>query len=192
VHRVGPAQQVVADLGQAQVADLALGDQFGHGADGLLDFCCLRRPVQVVQVDHVDAEPGQRALAGPLDVVVLAADDAVRVAAGAVDAELRGQLDLVAPVRNGPADQDLVVPRAVGVRGVDERHAQVQGAMDGRDRLVPVGGPVPFAHPHAAQALGGHGELAEVGGAHVVTYSLIIQDPVVCRGAMRSEYKAIL
>jgi hypothetical protein len=38
VHRVRAAQQVVVDLGQAQVADLALGDELGHRADGLLDL----------------------------------------------------------------------------------------------------------------------------------------------------------
>ena len=160
VHRVRAAQQLAGDLGQAQVADLALGHEFGHRADGLLDLGRLRRPVQVVQVDDVDAQPGQRRLAGPLDVGGLAADDAVRVAGRPVDAELRGQLHLVAPVCDAAADQHLVVAGAVDVGGVDERHAEVERAVDGRDRLVPVGGAVPLAHPHAAQALCGHGELA--------------------------------
>ena len=141
--------------------------ELGHRADGLLYLGVLRRPVQVVQVDVVHAEPGQRRLAGPLDVVVLAADDPVRVAAGPVDAELRGQLHLVAAARDAAADQHLVVAGAVDVGGVEEGDAEVQGAVDGRDRLVPVGGAVPLAHPHAAQALGGHGQLAECGGAHV-------------------------
>src|SRR6185437_5172986 len=144
----------------AQVADLALGDELGHRADGLFDLGGLRRAVQVIQVDVVHAEPGQRRLAGPLDVVVLAADDAVPVAGGPVDAELRSQLHLVAAARDTAADQYLVVASAVDVGGVDEGDAQVQGAVDGRDGLVPVGGAVPLAHPHAAQALGGHGQLA--------------------------------
>ena len=182
VHRVRAAQQFVVHLGQAQVADLALGHELGHRADGLLDLGRLRRAVQVVQVDDLDAEPGQRRLAGPLHVVVLAADDAVRVARRPVDAELGSQLHLVAPVRDAPADQDLVVARAVDVGGVDERHAQVERAIDGDDRLVPVGGAVPLAHPHAAQSLGGHGEIAEFGGAHVcVPVPLRIRRPGSCR-----------
>jgi len=92
----------------------------------------------------------------------------VRVAGRTVDAELRGQLHVAAAVRDRAADQHLVVTGAVDVRGVDERHAEVQGAVDGRDRFVPVGGAVPLAHPHAAQALRRHGELAEFGGAHVL------------------------
>jgi hypothetical protein len=95
----------------------------------------------------------------------------MRVARRPVDAELGGQLHLVAPVRDAPADQDLVVARAVDVGGVDERHAQVERAIDGGDRLIPVGGAVPLAHPHAAQPLGGHGEIAEFGSAHVCTRS---------------------
>ena len=75
------------------------------------------------------------------------------------------------------ADQHLVVAGAVDVRGVDERDAEVQGTVNGRDRLVPVGGAVPLAHPHAAQALCGHGELAEFGGAHVL-YLLLVQSSV--------------
>jgi hypothetical protein len=91
----------------------------------------------------------------------------MRVAGRPVDAELGGQLDLVATVGDAAADQDLVVAGPVEVRGVDERDAKVERAVDGRDRFIPVGGAVPLAHPHAAQALGRHGELAKFGGAHM-------------------------
>jgi len=117
--------------------------------------------VQVVQVDVVHAEPEQRRLAGPLDVAVLAPVGALAVAGAAVDAELGGQLDLVAAAGDGPADQDLVVAGPVNVGGVDEGDAEVQGPADGGDRLVPVGPAVELAHPHAAEALRGDGELAK-------------------------------
>jgi hypothetical protein len=133
------------------------------------DLGVLRRAVHVVQVDHLDAEPQQRLLAGLLDEVMLTAEHAVPLAAGAVDAELGGQLHLVAMAHQGPADQDLVVSLAVEVRGVQERHAQLECAVDGGDRLVPVARAVGLAHPHAAQALGRHGQVAECGGAHVLT-----------------------
>jgi hypothetical protein len=64
-------------------------------------------------------------------------------------------------VRDAAADQDLIVAGAVDVGGVDERHAKIERAINGRDRLVPVGDAVILAHPHAAQALSGHGELAK-------------------------------
>jgi len=143
------------------VADLALGDQLGHGADGLLDLRSLRRAVQVVQVDHVHAQPGQRRLAGPLDVAALPADDALVVATRAVDAELGRELDALAPARQGPAHEDLVVARAVDVGRVDEGHAEVERPVDGRDRLIPVRLAVPLAHAHAAQALGRDGQATQ-------------------------------
>jgi hypothetical protein len=74
--------------------------------------------MQVIQVDKVDAEPGERRLTGPFHVGGLAADHAVRVAGRPVDAELGGQLHLIAPVRDAAADQDLVVAGPVEVRGV--------------------------------------------------------------------------
>ena len=54
---------VVVDLGQPEVAHLALGDELGHRTDGLLDLGVLRRAVQVVEVDDVDAETQQRVVA---------------------------------------------------------------------------------------------------------------------------------
>ena len=54
---------------------------------------------------------------------------------------------------DGPADQHLVVAGTVDVGGVDQRDAEVEGAVDGGDRLVPVRRAVPLAHPHAAQPL---------------------------------------
>jgi hypothetical protein len=117
--------------------------------------------VQVVQVDDVDSEPAEAGLGGPLDVGTLAAQDAgLAVCAGPVDAELGRQLHLAAAARDRPADQYLVVAGAVGVRRVQERHPRIERGVDGGDRLVPVGRAVPFAHPHAAEALGGDGEVA--------------------------------
>ena len=63
MHRVGSADRVGPGLGQADVADLALRDQLGEGADGVLDGRVRVDPVLVVQVDVVGAEP----LQGPFD-----------------------------------------------------------------------------------------------------------------------------
>src|SRR5580693_4013321 len=84
-----------------------------------------------------------------------AQDAGLAVGAGPVDAELGGQLHLAAAVRDRTADQYLVVAGAVGVRRVQERHARIERGVDGGDGLVPVRGAVPFAHSHAAEALGG-------------------------------------
>ena len=60
------------------------------------------------------------------------------------------------------ADEHLVVPGAVHVGGVEERDAELERAVDGRDRLVPVARAVALAHAHAAEALRGDGQTAEV------------------------------
>jgi len=53
------------------------------------------------------------------------------------------------------------------VRGVEERHAEVQRPLDRGDRLVVVAGTVELGHAHAAEAEGGDGELRAAEGAHV-------------------------
>ena len=66
--------------------------------------------------------------------------------------------DLVPAAGDGLADQLLVGERAVHVGGVEERHADVEGALDGLGRLGLVGGPVELAHAHAAQPDGRDGQ----------------------------------
>jgi hypothetical protein len=56
------------------VADLALGDELGHRADGLLDRHLGVDAVLVVEVDRLDAEALQRRLAARADVLGVAAD----------------------------------------------------------------------------------------------------------------------
>ena len=63
VHGVRAADRLGAGLGEADVADLALLHQFGHRADGLLDRRVGVDAVLVVEVDVVDAQALQRALA---------------------------------------------------------------------------------------------------------------------------------
>jgi hypothetical protein len=68
VDGVGAADRGGAGLGQAEVADLALGEQFGDGADGVLDRRARVDPVLVVQVDVVGAEALEGSLDGGADV----------------------------------------------------------------------------------------------------------------------------
>ena len=74
VHRDGPPDRVGGGFGQPEVAHLAGGDELGHRADGLLDGHVGIGPVQVVQVDVVEAEPGERAVDRGPDVLGAAVD----------------------------------------------------------------------------------------------------------------------
>ena len=106
--------------------------------------------MQVEEIDVVDAQPLQAGLAGLSDI----AGVAVHPRPG--DAELGGQEDLVAPPRQEPPDQGLVVAHAVDVGGVPEGDPELQGAAEGGQgfrlvRRLAVDG----AHGHAPQAQGG-------------------------------------
>ena len=100
-------------------------------------------------------EASQR-LADPLGAVV----DPARRRLSRRIAELGGQLHLVAAAGDRLADELLVVAGAVHVGGVEERHAEVERAVDRRDRLGLVGWAVELGHPHAAEADGGHGQVS--------------------------------
>ena len=109
MHGVGAADRAGAGLGQADVADLAFGDQFGQGADRLLDGRVRIDTVLVVQVDVVGAEPLQGALDRDADVRRAAVGDAGAAAGVGDDAELRRHHDLVAAAPDArPTSSSLV------------------------------------------------------------------------------------
>ena len=131
------------------VADLALADEIGEGAEGLLDIGVRAGPVHLVEVDVVGAQPAQRVLdlahdpaAGPAAVVGLVAHR---------HEELGGQDDVVAAALQGLADDLLGHAAGVDVGGVDEVDPGVEGAVDDPDG---VGAVVVAPRPehHRAQA----------------------------------------
>ena len=94
--------------------------------------------------------------------------DAPRLALLAHDAELRREDDVVAAVGDRGADKLLVLAGAVHVGGVEERDAELGGAVDRADRLLVVRGAVELRHAHAAEAEGGDVEaVAERAVVHV-------------------------
>ena len=60
MHGRGAADRLGADLGQADMADIAGLHQVGDGADRVLDRHVRIEPRRAVDVDMVDAEPLQR------------------------------------------------------------------------------------------------------------------------------------
>jgi len=148
------------------VPHLAGGYQFGEGADRVLDRGVGVDPVQVVQVDVVDAEPIKRTVDGPVDVLRPTVHLTVALPAEG-DAALGREDHLVPPVRDRAADDPLVLTEAIDVGGVDQRDAEFERAVDRGDRLglvhravntarLPT---VRAAHAHTAQALGRHDQI---------------------------------
>ena len=145
MNRVGAAQQVAVELRYPEVADLPGDDQVGHRAHRLFDLDVLRRTVQVVEIDDLDAKAQQRRVTRCSDVGGVTPDGLLLTPAAAIDAELRRQLHPVTSAVDRAAYQHLVVTRSVDVRRVDQRHTQLDGPADRRNGLVPISWAI-YAH----------------------------------------------
>jgi hypothetical protein len=121
--------------------------------------------VLVVEVDVVGAQPLERRVARPADVLGAAVHAEVAPVLCPLVPELGGQLHLLPPSLDGAPDQALVGERAVHVGRVEEIHAEVEGAVDGGDGFVIVPAGVELRHAHAAEAEGGDGEVVGTDGA---------------------------
>src|SRR6266568_5002261 len=172
MHVMRPPQLVGVDLAQPEMAHLSGRDQARHRLDGLGQVDIPRRPVQVVQVDMVDSQAQQRGVTAAAHVVRLAPYPAAMVAGGAVDPELHGHDDLVAPSGDRAAEQHLVMAGAVDVGRVQQCDTEIQRSMDGRGSPVPIGRTVVLAHAHAAQPLGGYHERSECDVVHRSSFTL--------------------
>ena len=129
-------------------------DQFGDGADGVLDRGVGVDAMLVVEVDPVGAEPLQRTLDSGADAGGAAVELALPATGVRDHAELGGEHDVVASVLDGLADEFLVDVRTVDLRGVDEVHPEIQRSVDGSDRfgVVASGSGEGEGHSHGAQA----------------------------------------
>jgi hypothetical protein len=121
-------------------ADEAVGDQFLQRADhlaGLAEWQIAH--VQLIEVDPVGTQPPQRRLAGLADVAGRGVLPGQRLPRGIVGvAELGRDHHIVAVRRQCPAEHLFAVAGAVGVRGVEERDAQVERPADRGGRLTVV------------------------------------------------------
>ena len=83
--------------------------------------------------------------------------------------ELGGNDDVVAAADDRLRDDFFAVEGAVDLGGVDVGDTEVEGAVDGADRLTVVEaafGRVGAGHGHGAEADAGDGEITEVGVLH--------------------------
>src|SRR3989442_355192 len=126
MHNVGAADRAGTGLGQPDVADFPRGDEFGQGADGVLDGRVRIDSVLVVQIDVVGAQPLQGTFDRDADVRRTAVEDAGAAPGVRDDAELCGQHYFVAAVLDGPSDQFLVGVGTVDLGGVGGGYAGAQ------------------------------------------------------------------
>src|SRR6202035_1075582 len=105
---------------KADVTNLAGSDSFGHRSDGFLDRHAGIDAMLVPQFDVVDAEPFEAALERALRVRGRAVDAGALLVLAQLEAPLRGELHLIAPVADRRADDFFVAEGAVHLSGVDE------------------------------------------------------------------------
>jgi hypothetical protein len=153
------------------VTDLALLDELGHRADGLLDRDLGIHAVLVVEVDPVGPETLKRSLdrrAHVLGRAVERADCGELAGPRGVHParELGRDHVLVAVALDRPPDEFLVAQRAIQLRGVEKVDPQLERALDRRDCLRFVGGPVESRHAHAAKPECRHLEVGKFAPLH--------------------------
>src|SRR6185437_15845732 len=114
-------------------------DKLLERAGRLLDRHRFVDAMLVVEIDVLDAEPLERPVDRPPDVLRLAVDLAAAVLVPDV-AELRREDELVAAARDRAADEPLVVAHLVpvDVGGVEEDDPELERPVDRRDRLLLV------------------------------------------------------
>ena len=152
MHGGGPADRVHRSFRESEVAHLARRDEFGHRPDGLLDGHVEVGSMLVVEVDVVDTEPAQRAVDRRAHVLRRADDDRrLRSSRRRHDAELGGHDHLVPSAGDCLADGELAGQGAVDIGGVEQRHTEVEGAVDDVGRIDAIEAPIGGAEAHAAE-----------------------------------------
>jgi hypothetical protein len=102
--------------------------------------------------------PGEAGLAGLHDVLGTAVHAVTGTVREANGSELRGQHRFVATRSERRPEELLVVPEAIHVRSIEERDPQVEGALDGRDRLGGLAWAVHLGHADTSQTERRYGE----------------------------------
>ncbi|KAG0770713.1 hypothetical protein G6F57_014703 [Rhizopus arrhizus] len=142
-------------LGQAEVADLAFGDQVTHGARHILDRHVRIDAVLVEQIDMVGAQALEAGLGHRTDVLRAAVQAGIDTRI--LEAELGGDHQPVAVRRQRLAEQIFIGVRAVHLGGVEEGHATFNGGVQQGDALAALDRlAIAMAQAHAAQAQGGN------------------------------------
>src|SRR5258708_17775446 len=152
MNAVGATNGFRACLAETEKADLAVLHQPGHGAYRLFDRHGWIDAMLIKQIDRLDVEALQTRLAGT---------DHIRrppvgnfAAAAAEIAEFGRHEYLGTAPRDGLADKRFIVPEAIHVGGVEERHPTVDRFTNQVYSGPVVAGAVYVGQRHAAEADG--------------------------------------
>ena len=119
------------------MANLAFLDELGHGADRLLDARVGIDAMQVVEIDRFHAKTPQAPLAGLAHIVGLAVEASrQRIICVPNDAELGGDYHLVATPADHFAYQFLIGEGPIGIGRIEQRDAELDRSIDGREQFL--------------------------------------------------------
>ena len=120
MRQMRAAKRLGACFRQPEKTHLAFLHELRHRADAVLDRHLWIHAVQVVQVDDVDTEALQTALAARFHALGTAVHFRRRAAAGRRhEAELARQHDFAPTAANRSSDQQFVRARAIYVRRIE-------------------------------------------------------------------------
>src|SRR5207244_1105198 len=135
--RLDPTQLPDVEVRDSDVADEPLLLQFGEGGPSLLEVGLRVGPVDLVEVDRIDSQPGEAGLdLAPDGIARQAVGDPA--AASVQERRLREHVGAVPAAGQGPADNLLRVPEPVDGRRVDPVGPEVERPLDRRQGLIVV------------------------------------------------------
>jgi hypothetical protein len=158
LHCMGAADGGRIRFGEAEVLDLPFLDQILDGAGHVLDGDVGIGAMLVEEIDGFDAQPLERFLGDPLDLLwttVQARSRGRSPVAIVFEAEFGGDDDLILKRFERFADEQFVGEGTVDFRCIEEGDAPVHGGVQKLDHLLPgADGRIAEGHSHAAQAEG--------------------------------------
>ena len=184
--RGGLHRQPGRHVRQPVIADLARPDEITQRLDDFLDRRDPVPDVHPVEIDIIGAEPLQRRIERPVDIlgarsagmrIAAAARTRAQRAGGVVEPELGGQHDGIARPRFGdePADPRFAFAVAIDIGRIDEIAARRTIGVKDAARCGLVCAPPPGAERHRAQRQraddkAGSAECAKVGQRHAQAF----------------------
>ena len=167
---------------QTEKTHFAFAHQVRHHADCFFNRRVGIDPMLVIKVDNFHAEPLQASFACLAHVIRFARDTTkLRIFFIAHDAELGRDHDLFAMIFDRAAEEFFIRVRAVHVRRVEKRDAQLKRAANRGERFLVITSTVKIGHAHAAQAQRGNYRTA------TSQFSLLHICPIQIRGAYSSQ-----
>ena len=151
-----PANGCGRSLRHSEPPDFTGVHQLPHGADGVFDGNLRIHPVLVIQINDINSQPQQAAIAGGLDVLGVAAHTDELALGIAHIAKLGCEKYFSPAAFDGLADELFILAAAIHVSGIQKVESEIEGAVDGDSGFNVVLRSVKVRHPHAAEAEGGN------------------------------------